>query len=352
MGARTIVTINGSTNQDGIISIRVKRSINAPAQLTLAVNSVRGSRAFEIKRGDTIKIQASPHIHSIIPTIFYGFVTEVDQSNNRMIVNALDTLGRLGQEYITTNPLAVADDVAGVISEIISGSSYSLSIDRIIGHTGIRLPDNMNFIGKTRLAAVQMLLQILDNSPNSFMISADETGILMRKIFDPFTTGTGYPTALVGGRFPATGSSYDFRPTFVDRIEGDLDFFNTVTVSNSSKDIRVTEPATAVSQPVQIFVEESSVTDTSQARLWARQYLNGRGSRKVQWQVECMPNNFYVIPGDVAVFYEVEGGLAGRQMVFDVLLDIDADSSLLSLTIGQPAPDLVSTLRLAAGVSV
>ena len=352
MASRIIVTINGSTQQDGIISVRIKRAINAPAQLTLAVNSVRGSRAFEIKRGDTIKVQASPKLQTTIPTIFYGFVTEVDQSNNRMTVNALDTLGRLGQEYITTNPLAVADDVAGVISEIISGSSYSLSIDRIIGHTGINLPDNMNFVGKTRLAAIQMLLQILDNSPNSFLITADENGILMRKMFDPFTTGSGFPTAYIGGRFPVAGDSYDFRPTFVDRIEGDLDFFNTVTVSNASKDIRVTEPTTPVANPVEIFVEESSVTDESQARLWARQYLNNRGSRKVQWQVECNPNTFYALPGDVAVFYEVEGGLAGRQLIYDVLLDLDASDAILSLTIGQPAPDIVSTLRLAAGVSV
>ena len=174
----------------------------------------------------------------------------------------------------------------------------------------------------------------------------------MRKVFDPFTTGTGYPTAYIGGRFPAVGQSYDFRPTFVDRIEGDLDFFNTVTVSNSSRDIRVTEPTTAVGEPVQIFVEEASVTDTSQARLWARQYLNGRGSRKVQWAVECNPNNFYALPGDVAVFYEVEGGLAGRQLIYDTIMDLDTDGAILSLTIGQPAPDIVSTLRLAAGVSI
>ena len=352
MGNVIVVTTNGSTQHHGVISCRVRRTLNAPAELRLVINSVGGKRSFEIVRGDTIKVQASPHTQTTIPTVFSGFVTDVESSNNRMTVVGLDTLGRLGQEYITVNPLAVADDVAGVVSEIISDSAYDLAIDRIIGQTRVRLPNNMDFVGKTRLAAIQMLLQLVNNSPNSFVIMADETGIMMRKMFDPFTTGTGYPTAYIGGRFPATGSSYDFRPTNVDRMEGDLDFFNTVTVSNEAKNILVTEPTTAESEPVQIYINESAITDASQAQLWARQYLQGRGTRMVQWTVVANPNTFYVVPGDVAVFYEVEGGLAGRQLIFDTLWDFGVDGSDLTLTVGQQAPDLVSALRLASGVSL
>ena len=65
-----------------------------------------------------------------------------------------------------------------------------------------------------------------------------------------------------------------------------------------------------------------------------------------------VPHRFDIVAGDIIEFKSIDGGLAGRQMVFDVLWNITPDTTSMRLVVGRQEPDFLSSIRYAANISL
>ena len=67
--------------------------------------------------------------------------------------------------------------------------------------------------------------------------------------------------------------------------------------------------------------------------------------------VDGIPTTFNINAGDVMTFASREAGLSGRQRIFNVRWSFTPNGASMTLSCGRQSPDLLATLRLAAGVS-
>lgn len=343
----------------GVISIKVKHRLNAPSQCQIVLSNVKGKRAFTISRGDRVTVKATPNkwISGSVtkPFVFCGIVSDIETSNSTYSVLVYDTLGLLSNEIMLTNPLSLLtrSDGASVLKEIVSGSSYNLltSLEKMMGETRVIIPHNLNLKSKTRLFGMQSVLSLINATPNLFRLSSSlsERRVEFNRL--PSLDDTTH-VPYIAGRLPRTTAPLDIIPTSIIREEDDSDLINVVSVQNSALDILVTEPTTLPSSPIQRLFEEDMITDEVSARLFARQILNQQGVDKSRWIVEAIPNRLDIIAGDIIEFKSVEGGLAGKQMVFDVTWNMTTDGCDMTLTVGRQAPDFITSIRFAAGQSI
>jgi len=349
--------IRGATTTEmvGVKRVAVRHTFNAPSIATVVLNNGGGERQDLVSRGDTIRIIAFPEVRTTTTSeyVFYGIVSDVDVSFNDFTITAEDSLALLGNEVILVNPtsLNTGCDVASVIKDVIAGSNYSIEVGDIIGQTRVKMSSGLDLVGKTRLSAVQYLMSQVNVTPLRYRIYGHQTkaGIGMERL--PNVDATSY-TPYIAGRIPRTTAPLDLYPTNIDRVEEDTDLVNMVTVRNSALDIIKTEPSTIPTNPIHRLFDEPSVTDETQASLFARQILNQQGISKIRWIVEALPGRFDLKPGDIIDFASVEGGLVGRQMAFDISWSIGPTGSTMRLEVGRQAPDFVSSIRFAASLTV
>lgn len=353
MATVEVRSITDSTNFSDIKRVSVSRSLNAPASATIVLANVRGAKSFAANRGDVIRIKASPDTRTTIQTCFYGFITDIESTRTDFRITALDALGYLTNEVLLTNPTSIASrsDGASIIKEIVSGSNYNLDLGKMIGQTRIVISDGLSLTGRSRLDAVQTVMKTLNSTPNRFRIQGqlDSLDVIFDRL--PEVDNSDF-VAYIAGRLPRTSAPLDIYPTEIEREETETDYVNVVTVQNSNLNIEVTEPTTTPTNPIQRLYEDNTVTDEAQARMVARQILNQQGFTKNRWIVEADPHRFDIVAGDIIEFKSIDGGLAGRQMVFDVLWNITPDTTSMRLVVGRQEPDFLSSIRYAANISL
>jgi len=343
------VVINGNRNLAGVKSVRCSRSYNAPAKVTIELNSIAGRRSGAVKLGDTVQVFAAPRNWGQPPLVFTGFISDLEETPTSLKIVALDTLGYLTKE-ILVNELAYQETDAGVvIRDIIAGSSYGPPIGKISTQTRVILPSTLRFKGKTRLAAIQTILDIVNNTPNKVLLQVGTDGyvnlVRLREADDSNLV------PYVAGRLPRTAVPQDLYPTEISRDEGDMDFVNKVTITNSELGIEVTEPTYEPTKPNHITIEETAATDAPTARFFAQQFLNQQGRSSTRWKVQAVPERFDIMPGQIIDFASKDGGLAGRQRIFNIEWNYSVTGSTMSLSVGRQAADLVAVMRYATGVS-
>ena len=251
------------------------------------------------------------------------------------------------------NPSYYQADAATVIKDIIANSAYAPPIGQIINQSFVILPEGMDFIGSTRLQAIQSILSVINSTPNILSLRADKSGIISLQRLRDVDDANIVP--FVAGRIPKTLVPQDFYPVEIERDTGDSQSFNVVKVKNEELGIAVSVPAVGSARyptsPVERVVREKFIIDDVQATLVGESLLANQGSNAVRWMVVGLPERFDITNGDVVEFASVEAGLSGRQRVFGVSWQLTPNLSTMTLTVGRQAPDILATLRLAAGVA-
>ncbi len=347
------VIVNGTMNLHGVTSVSMRRSFNSPAEATIDLNNLAGRRSGTIREGDVVQVFASPRPWANPPLLFTGFVAEIEEGGSTLRFTALDALGYLSREVIDTNPSYYQTDAATVLKDVIANSAYAPPIGRILNESFVILPASMSFVGLTRLQAVQSILSTINSTPNLLSLSTEAHGVITLERLRDVDDATVVP--LIAGRVPKTAVPQDIWPTTIERTSGDSQSFNVVKVKNDDAGISVSVPAVGSSRyptrPVERVVRESFISDENQARMVGETLLASQGASKVRWIVEAIPERLDIKPGDVIEFASVEAGLSGRHRVFDVSWSISPDGSTMKLNVGRQAPDVLATLRLAAGVN-
>jgi len=349
-----------SVTTNGVKSIKVKQKLNSPREAIISFSNVRGKRAFKIARGDRIRIDASPvswgaSSENPKPPVFYGFCLDVESTDKEFRVVGIDTLGWLTNEILLSNPLIIQTgaDGADILKEIVGSSSYSLvpSLAKMLNKTNVKIPTTLNLKGQNRLEAMLTVLNIVNCTPALFRLK----GNLKEKYVEFDRLRTVDDTTVVpyvAGRFPRTSAPLDFIPTYITRQEDEDDLINLVTVQNSEINLTVTEPENTPTNPIHRLYEETSIVDEASARLFARQILNQKGQTRSRWIVEAIPNRLDIECGDIIEFKSIEGGLAGKQMVFEFSWDMNAETTTISMTVGRQEADFLTAIRFAAGQSI
>tara|TARA_R110002050_G_scaffold7274_2_gene28412 strand:+ start:20512 stop:21603 length:1092 start_codon:yes stop_codon:yes gene_type:complete len=344
---------NNSTLLTGIKSIQYSQNLNSPSTMTIVLNNIGGKRNDVTERQFKIKVDAiAPKMNWLsanpVNWIFFGRVTSIELSATDCVITAMDTLNLLSYEIISKNPTSLTngEDSASIIKEIIGGSSYSIGLEKIIGETKIKMSSGLNLIGKSRLSAIQTILSQLNVSPKKFRFyaSKDSESVAMEELPDPFDSTAFHYLA---GRVPYTTAPLDFYPSMIDRIEDNDDIINMVTVKNSEFGIDVTVPSIAPSNVIQKLYTDSTITDESQARLFAQQILRQQGMSKMKWLVEGMPSTFDITTGELIEFQSKEGGLSGQHMVFNISYRFAPSAIFCKMTVGRQNSDLLTTLQFA-----
>lgn len=347
------VIINGSKPLHGILNLSCSDQLNAPRRLSVRISSVAGRRAGSAKVGDTVQVFAAPRQWANPPLIFTGFVSDVTETANDVLLTCLDTLGFLTNETIIEDNIAVNADAAAVLKGIVAGSSYSPPIGRITTESLVIVPSGLTLKGKTRMDAIQEVLGFINISPTPMSIHSDAQGYInFRKLPEVDSATT---TPLVAGRLPRTDVPQDFYPTKVETNNGDLDFYNVVTVVNDDLGISVTYPATSAAdyptRPVHRMVHDDSINTTNQAINKAKLLLSNNGRTKQQYIVEGLPERFDIYAGEV-MHFATSAGIAGNHRIYGVSWEMTPDGSSMTLTVGKQSASLIATMRYASNLSL
>jgi len=351
-----VTTELASIGMTGIKAISVRHSFNAPSVATVTINNATGLSQDKVRRGHELRIVAFPTVRATSTGSSYfcfrGKITEVDVTSSAFTITAQDHLGLLGNEILTVNPTTIATktDAASIIKQIVAESSYDIAIDQMIGETRIVMSPGLSLVGKTRLSAIQYIMGQVNVTPVRYRILGKQKSLNIALERLPDIDDTTY-TPYIAGRIPRTSAALDFYPTMIDRIEDDSDLVNLVTVRNIDAGILVSEPATIPTNPIQRLYDEDSITDETQASLFARQILNQQGRSKIRWIVEGLPDRFDFKVGDIMEFASREGGLSGRQMIFDISYRISPAGATMKLEVGRQSADLVTAIRFASGLT-
>ena len=351
-----VTTDTTSLTMAGIRSVSVRHSFNSPSEATISLDNASGFQQDKVRRGHELRIVAYPEVRATDTGssyfVFRGKITEVEASPHEFRLVATDQFGLLGNEILTSNPTSVVTnaDAASIIKQIIAESNYDIAIDQIIGESRVSLSPGIDLTGKTRLSAIQYVLGQINVTPVKYRMYGKQASLNVAMERLPDLDSTTY-TPYIAGRIPRTSAPLDFYPTMIDRVEDDADLVNFVTVRNQSLGILISEPQTIPANPIQRMYDESTITDETQARLFARQILNQQGFSKIRWIVEGLPNRFDLKAGDIMQFASVEGGLAGNQMIFDISWRINPHGSTMKLEVGRQAPDLVTAIRFASSLT-
>jgi hypothetical protein len=347
------VVVNGNHGLHGILGIKMTKRMNSPSRCTIELNNIAGRRSGTIRKGDTVQVFASPRRWANPPLVFTGFVSEIIESSQAIELTALDSLGYLSREILDSNPSYYQADAATVIKDIIANSAYAPPIGQIINQSFVILPEGMNFIGQSRLQAIQSILSVINSTPNILSLKSDATGIIsLQRLRDVDDTAI---VPFIAGRVPKTLVPQDFYPTEIERDTGDSQTFNVVKVKNDDLGISVSVPAVGSTRyptsPIERVIRENFIVDDVQATMVGESLLVNQGSNAIRWMVNGIPERFDIVSGDVVEFASVEAGLSGRQRVFGCSWQLTPTLTSMTLTVGRQAPDILSTLRLAAGVA-
>lgn len=344
------VMLNGSRPLHGVRKITSKEEMNSPRTLSITVSSVAGRRSGVASLGETIQVYLAPRMWSNPPLIFTGFVSGIEETSDEIKLTCMDALGFLANEYITEELNAGVGNIASLIKEIVADSSYKPPIGRMMAELPFTIPVGLKYKGKTRLQAIQSVLNYVNSAPRQYQIYADAYGYInvaeKRELHD--STLTPY----VAGRIPRTSVPQDFYPTMVERVTNDSDFFNTVTVENKDGTITATVSLNHQGRAVSKYFKDENVSTQAHAETLARQILMRQGIAYSQWIVEGLPERFDIRVGDVIEFASVDGGLAGRQEIFSIGWDFGVADSMMTITVGRAPPDIASTIRMATNSSL
>ena len=224
------------------------------------------------------------------PLIFTGFVSGIEETSDEIKLTCMDALGFLANEYITEELSAGVGNIASLIKEIVADSSYKPPIGRMMAELPFTIPVGLKYKGKTRLQAIQSVLNYVNSAPRQYQIYADAYGYInvaeKRELHD--STLTPY----VAGRIPRTSVPQDFYPTMVERVTNDSDFFNTVTVENKDGTITATVSLNHQGRAVSKYFKDENVSTQAHAETLARQILMRQGIAYSQWIVEGLPERF------------------------------------------------------------
>lgn len=348
------VVLNGSTPVTGVLSVSITQDFNSPRISEISISNVAGRRSGMFRVGDTVQVYAAPRTWANPPLVFTGFIRDVKETSTEIIVTSPDSLGYLGLEPVSENPTFFQSDASAVIRDIVANSSYKPPLGRITANTNVFLPSGMKFAGKTRLASVQLVLGVINETPNLFRINADAQGRIQLMRLPDLDDPDLQP--FVAGRMPRTSTPQDFYPTKVERVEGQSDFYNVVTITNDDETIKVQVPALGAAdypaRPVHRIIKEKAVATADQARLIGRQLLAQQGREKTKWTIEALPERFDIQTGDIVEFASSDGGLAGRHMVFNISWSLSPAGSSLSMTVGRPEISLLASIRYANSLSI
>jgi hypothetical protein len=347
------VVINGNRPLGGVLSISTIDRLNAPRQATISVSSICGRRTGMAKIGDTIQIYAAPRMWANPPLVFTGIVTDLAENINSLSIVVTDALGVLANEIIGKDEFVGMGDAAAVIKSIIAKSSYSLPIGRIAVQSKIFVPTDLNLTNKSRLAGVQTVLQMIQQSPNPYLLNVNEDGYVQMKALPEIDDTSVQP--LTAGSLPRTDKPLDFHPTNVSKSSGDLDFFNVVTmVSSAGEGIELTYPPKGSSEyptrPVVRLIRDNNIQTESEAEMRAKAYLADRGRTRVRYAIEGLPERFDIRAGDVMEF-ATHSGIAGRHRIYGVQWVLEPNGSTMKLDVGREAPNLIATLKFAQDLS-
>ena len=167
------VVVNGLKPMTGLLSITMTETLNSPTIVDIEVNNTSGRRTGSIKQGDSIQVFASPKQMANPPLLFTGFVAEVIETEKVISVKCLDSLGFLTREVIDTNPIYYQADFKGtVLKEIIVYSVCTSPVGKIVNESFVILPEGLDFVGSTRMKAVQQILGIINSTPNIFKVES------------------------------------------------------------------------------------------------------------------------------------------------------------------------------------
>jgi len=348
-----VIVINGSKPLGGLLSISMIDRLNAPRQATISVSSICGRRSNMAKVGDTIQIYAAPRMWANPPLIFTGLVTDLGENINSLNIIVTDALGVLANEVIGKDEHVGMGDAAGVIKNIIAQSTYSLPIGRIAVQSRIFVPTDLKLTNKSRLAGVQTVLQMIQQSPNPYLLNVNEYGYVQMKALEEIDSSSLQP--LTAGSLPRTDKPLDFHPTNVSKSSGDLDFFNVVTmVSTGGGGLEVTYPPKGGSgyptRPVVRVIRDNNIQTISEAEMRAKAYLADRGRTRIRYTIEGLPERFDIRAGDVMEF-ATHSGIAGRHRIYGVQWVHEPNGSTMKLDVGREPPNLIATLKFAQDLS-
>lgn len=348
-----VIVVNGSKPLGGLLSISMVDRLNAPRQATISVSSVCGRRSNMVKIGDTIQIYAAPRMWANPPLVFTGLVTDLGENINSLTIIATDALGVLANEVIGKDDFVGMGDAASVIKAIVAKSSYSLPIGRLQVQSKIFLPTDLKLTNKSRLAGVQTILQMIQQSPNPYVLNVNNYGYVEMRAMPEIDDTSVHP--LTAGSLPRTDKPLDFYPTQVSQSKGDLDFFNVVMmVSSANEGIEVTYPPKGSSsypvRPVVRVIRDNNIQTDSEAELRAKSYLADRGRTRVRYAIEGLPERFDIRAGDVMEF-ATHSGIAGRHRIYGVQWVLEPNGSTMKLDVGREPPNLIATLKFAQDLS-
>jgi len=350
-----ILVVNGMHNVSGILSVSLTSAINSPTEVIIEINNPRGSRTGKFSQYDIVQVYCSPRLVTDPPLVFTGFISQVAE-RDVIRLTCLDAMGYLGLEPLLSNPRASRVDAAQIVREVVGGSSYPIGLGRMITTSRITFPSGLDLEGKTRLNAVQTVLDYANNSPNPMLLRSDPLGNLTLSLLgDPEDDDA----PLVGGRsdLPLNGSvnlgkTRDFWPTQINRDTGSTDSFNVVTVRNRAGTISETYPAIGSSDypasPVHRLFIEDAATTSQMASILAEQHVKqqGRGER---FTVRGRPERFDIRAGDNMQFFAYGGALTGTHRIASVDWLWSPNSVSMTLTVGQTPQSLIGSLRFAVG---
>jgi len=356
-----MVMVNGIHVLDGVISITCDARLNSPRVMTIVVNSPHGKRVREVQSHDTIQIYASPRHWADPPIIFTGFVSDTSSTSDSFTIVALDPIGYLGLEPVMTTPTWYEADVIHIIRDVIANSTYPISIDRMLAESRIRIPEDIDLQYKTRLDAIQTLLDLVNHTPRRLRLWADVNGrINLTLQANPDTAQYGYR---VGSSVNGSGTGMadatitaDVWPQNVSARDASSETYNVVTILNESLGIKITRPnATDADYPTnpihRVFTEDAAISE-SVAELIAEQRLKSQGYSTRSWTIVGRPERFDMLAGEVI---DVDSHLAdsmGKHLIQELRWTLTSSSADISITTGRPDPSILGVLRLSVGSSL
>ena len=345
-----VVLINGVKPLHGVLGISSTRNMNSPTEIQVKISSVAGRRSGLAKLGDTLQVFLAGRSWANPPLVFTGFVSGISEETSSLTLTALDTLGYLSNEHLRSEPAVGTANISTIIKQVIGESSYYPPIGFIQSEMPFTAPSNLKLKGKTRLGAIQTILNYVNAAPDRFTIYADAYGFIhVAKLPDIDDTDL---TPYVAGRLPRTSTPQDYYPTEISRDKNDDDFFNQVTVANDELNFSATETLNSTERPVERYIVDNNITTKEQAKTIARQILIKQGTKDARWTVEGLPERFDFRPGDIIEFASVQGGLAGRKQIMSVSWNYTPTDSTMTLVVGREPADIASFVRLAASKSL
>ena len=340
------VVLNGSRPLKGVKDIQLNKKLNTPSKCRITISSHHGERAGKFRQFDTVQVYMAPQNWSEPPLVFTGFVNGISETNDTVVLDCYDTLKYLEYEVLTEEPNFPDEDAASTIRAIIGASTYAIPVYDILASARMFLPTSIKLKGKTRLSAVQLIMQTINSSQRQMRLYSNERGILQLDVF-PDTETDNAP--VIGGNWPRTDKPTDIIVTNIKEMSGQSTQFNVAIVANEDGTIEGQYPKVGATNypgtPVMRRFIEKALTNAQDAEMLSRQYVNAQYDNDRVWTVDAIPNRFDITPGDAGSFESMVAGLSGKYRIFDVTYKLDVRIITTTLQIGKPRRSLSSALK-------